>query len=80
MHELKTYREGKTKRDARSHAKQRNVSNKQLRASWNNEMTLKRSQNTFPFRSCNGKRNRSVITGKGGKQLVLTWAIHNSMR
>lgn len=74
------YRLGKTQRDARSHAKQRNYENKQARAAWNNEQTMRRSQNTFPFHSCNGKRNRSVITGHKGTRRVLTWTIHNSMR
>ncbi len=49
---------GKTARDHKSGAWNRNARNKQERAEWNQDS--KRSQNTFPFHTCNGKRNRSI--------------------
>lgn len=71
---------GKTQRDVKSGAAQRNHGNKLARAAWNNEMNTRRSQSTFPWHTCNGKRNRFEYTGKGGKRMVVTRVIDGSMR
>lgn len=65
-------RVGKTKKDKISGAANRNASNKAARAAWDNSGT-RRTQATFPYQHCNGKRNRSVITGKGNEQIRLTY-------
>lgn len=68
------YRPGKTRRDHVSGAHTRNRENKLNRVAWQDlKREGKRSQNNFPYSSCNGKRNRSRITGKGGKQIVRSW-------
>lgn len=72
------HRIGKTKRDRKNHSAQRNAANKAARAAWNNETTLKRSQGSFPFHTCNGKKNRHLVTGKGGNPQVLD--IHQCMK
>lgn len=64
-------RVGKTAKDKASGAAARNASNKVTRASWMNDS--KRSAANFPYNTCNGKRNRTVITGKGNEQIRLTY-------
>lgn len=56
MENRKVFRPGKTERDRRSGAHDRSVSNKQERASWQND--TKRDMKSFPWHTCNGKRNR----------------------
>lgn len=58
---------GKTRKDRESGARERNWANKQARASW---MGNKRSD-AFPRMSCNGKKNRYRVTGKGGSEQIL---------
>ena len=62
---------GKTAKDRASGAMARNASNKDTRASWCNDS--KRSADNFPYSTCNGKRNRTVITGKGNEQIRLNY-------
>lgn len=64
-------RVGKTARDAANGAARRNYENKQSRASWMNDS--KRTAANFPYNSCNGKRNRTVVTGKGNERITLTY-------
>lgn len=53
-------REGKTKKDHARGAKRKNEDNKAARASWQGDAKV-----SFPWSSCNGKRNRYQWTGKG---------------
>jgi hypothetical protein len=62
-------RVGKTARDAANGAKRRNFENKQSRVSWQHDS--KRSTFNFPYNSCNGKRNRTVVTSKGNERRVI---------
>ncbi|HXP49329.1 MAG TPA: hypothetical protein VN922_05215 [Bacteroidia bacterium] len=57
---------GKTLKDRTKGAKQRNWENKQARADWQN------NGGAFPYAHCNGKRNKSVYTGKGNTQIRVT--------
>lgn len=59
----KIYRPGKTKRDHRSGAHARCIQNKLTRMEWNNTKTMIRHNGStgigaFPYKTCNGKRNR----------------------
>ena len=60
---------GKTRKDKESRAKERNTSNKQSRALW--QQDPKATRENFPYISCNGKRNRTRIdrTRKGDLRL-----------
>jgi hypothetical protein len=64
-------RKGKTAKDRAKHAHSKNAENKDLRASWRNSGNGKRTLQSFPWSSCNGKKNRYQITGKGGKIVYL---------
>ena len=64
-------RVGKTARDAANGAKRRNFENKQSRVSWQHDN--KRTTANFPYNSCNGKDNRTVVTAKGNERVVLTY-------
>ncbi|MNK09884.1 hypothetical protein D3C87_278700 [compost metagenome] len=65
---------GKTAKDRASGALARNTSNKDTRAGWMNDS--KRSASTFPYSTCNGKRNRTVITGKGNSEIRLVYKVN----
>lgn len=71
-------RVGKTARDAASAAKRRNIENKQSRVSWQHDQ--KATTANFPYNSCNGKRNRTVVTGKGNERLVISYKMANAGR
>lgn len=64
-------RVGKTAKDRASGAMRRNQDNKDSRASWCNDG--KRSINNFPYNSCNGKKNRTVVTGKGNERITISY-------
>ena len=60
---IKVFRVGKTRRDHKSGAWARCITNKLKRADWNNEKTMIRSNSHtgaghFPYSTCNGKRNK----------------------
>ena len=61
------YRPGKTKRDRANSAHARNASNKETRAMWQNDSKATNAANSFPYGTCNGKRNRALKerSGKG---------------
>jgi len=56
---------GKTQKDRATGAQNRAYANRQARADWQN------NGGTFPYANCNGKRNRTVFTGKGNQRIVL---------
>lgn len=64
-------RVGKTAKDAANGAKRRNADNKQSRASWQGDNRA--SISNFPYNSCNGKRNRTVYTGKGNERVTVSY-------
>lgn len=49
-------RTGKTQRDHKSGAWARCIANKRARADWQN--ANKNSRGPFPYKTCNGKRNK----------------------
>lgn len=61
------YRPGKTKRDRANNAQARNASNKEQRASWQNDSKATNASNSFPYGTCNGKRNRALKERSGKK-------------
>jgi hypothetical protein len=58
---------GKTEKDKASRAHSRAIENRQARADWQN------SGGAFPYAHCNGKRNKTVFTGKGNRQVMLAF-------
>lgn len=64
-------RVGKTGRDHKSRAWARNSDNKDQRASWRND--VKATANNFPYTTCNGKANRTVVTGRGNTRVVFAY-------
>lgn len=60
---------GKTEKDRANGAKQKNAQNKDTRAMWQTDS--KRSKDNFPRATCNGKKNRYQVTGKGGETVYL---------
>ena len=66
----KIFRTGKTKRDRSSGAHSRCIQNKIERASWQND--AKSTLHTFPWHTCNGKRNKvyNQSIKKSGKVIV----------
>lgn len=66
-------RVGKTARDLASGAKRRNQENKDSRVSWQHDN--KASTGNFPFNSCNGKKNRTVVTGRGNERVVISYKL-----
>lgn len=64
-------RVGKTAKDKASGAERRNYENKESRANWSND--ARRSLANFPFNSCNGKRNRTVVTGRGNTRVTIAY-------
>jgi hypothetical protein len=78
-------RNGKTAKDRSRGTQHRNEGNKAARREWNNTTTGQRSLSNFPWATCNGKRNRSLITVRGGtargpKQIRLDVQIPAGMR
>lgn len=65
---VKDYKTGKTAKDRESGAKERNASNKRVRAGYQNENT--RHGKVFPKTTCNGKKNRHRWMNKGGNYVV----------
>ena len=60
---MKIFHSGKTARDKRSGAHARRLLNQLERAGWNNTQTMirhngYRGTGAFPYKTCNGKRNR----------------------
>lgn len=53
-------RPGKTKRDRENHCQARNASNKAERASWQGDSKATNQVGSFPYGTCNGKRNRAL--------------------
>lgn len=53
-------RPGKTKRDRENQCAQRNASNKAERAEWQNDSKATNLAGSFPYGTCNGKRNRAL--------------------
>lgn len=69
---MKIMRLGKTAKDRKSGAQARNATNKAARNEWRAACIDNDKANPpFPRLSCNGKKNRSRYTGKGGAQVVL---------
>jgi hypothetical protein len=64
-------RTGKTTKDHKSGAWARSKDNKDQRASWRNDS--KATANNFPYTTCNGKANRTCVTGRGNKRVVYTY-------
>jgi hypothetical protein len=62
---------GKTAKDNASGASRRNYENKQSRALWSKDS--KASIANFPWNSCNGKKNRTVITGRGNERVTFSY-------
>lgn len=54
------FRIGKTKRDREAGAQARNRANKMERADWSNDSKRTNQKGSFPYHTCNGKRNRVV--------------------
>lgn len=65
-------RVGKTKKDKENNAHRTADGNRAARANWQN------NGGDFPYAHCNGKRNRTVFTGRGNKQVVLTMKSANA--
>lgn len=62
-------RHGKTKKDRESGATERAKMNMSLRTTFNQEAGG-RSKVVFPKTACNGKKNHSRWTGKGGNTII----------
>lgn len=57
------HRKGKTEKDRKRGTLRQNEQNRMARASWQGVS----SKESFPWKTCNGKRNRSQWTGKGNQ-------------
>lgn len=69
-------RTGKTKRDRENKATERRLANQAARREWQND---NRSTNAnFPYDSCNGKKNRYHVTGKGGGHVPASQRRHHA--
>ena len=64
-----TMRLGKTARDKAAKRQARNADNKAKRAEWQKTHDWKNGLKDFPWETVNGKRNRTVETGKGNTQI-----------
>ena len=63
---------GKTAKDRANGARQKNLQNKQMRADYQNSIKSDGSHSmSFPWASCNGKRNRYQVTGPKGQTIYL---------
>lgn len=54
------FRKGKTRRDRENGAQARNISNKNERAAWQGDSKATNDFKSFPYGTCNGKRNRAL--------------------
>lgn len=59
---------GKTQKDRVNGAAHRNTGNKEARVAWQNDSHS--SISNFPYTSCNGKRNRTIVTGRNGQPVT----------
>ena len=66
----KRFRPGKTRNDRNRGNQNKNAENKAIRAEWQNDS--KSTVATFPWHTCNGKRNRRQYTGKAGATIEIT--------
>ena len=64
-------RDGKTKNDHKSGAWARRFANRDQRVSWQKDKNA--SVSNFPYTTCNGKDNRTLVTGKGNQVLTYTY-------
>lgn len=64
-------RVGKTAKDRAANAQRRNIENKASRAQWQGDNRA--SISNFPWNSCNGKKNRTVVTGKGNERVTIAY-------
>lgn len=73
---MPTVRNGKTAKDRANKATERRLANQAARREWQND---NRSTNAnFPYDSCNGKKNRYVVTGKGGQPVNANQRRHHA--
>jgi hypothetical protein len=56
----KVFRPGKTKRDHKSGAHKRCIDNKLARDDWSRDPRRTNDKNSFPYHTCNGKRNKQT--------------------
>lgn len=69
-------REGKTKRDKRTGSHRNRFANRADRVAWQHGTGADSpTQNNFPYKSCNGKRNRTRWTGKGNSIQTCTYQL-----
>lgn len=71
----KVFRHGKTSRDRNSGRQAKAAENRDLRVGWQHDG--KSTILSFPFHTCNGKRNRNEWTGKGGKRVIVEKRVTN---
>lgn len=66
-------RPNKTQKDRASGASARNASNKDQRAAWSSQLRNAGGSLTmpFPYLVCNGKKNRTRVTGKNNTVVLL---------
>ena len=76
----KNFRKGKTQRDHHSGRHARCIENKAKRASWGLNELGPATQGNFPYDTCNGKKNRTLITTGPNEQKRLQITVHPSMR
>jgi hypothetical protein len=62
---------GKTKRDHKTGAWAVRFTNRDSRMSWQHDRNA--TTGNFPYSSCNGKKNRTVITGRGNQRVTFTY-------
>jgi hypothetical protein len=65
---------GKTAKDKKTGSHARRIENNEQRAEWSRLSNTEQDRTRFPVHTCNGKKNRTRITGKKGKQKVLNRA------
>ena len=71
----KVFRVGKTRRERSSGAAAKRLENRDLRVGWQHDD--KSTILSFPFHTCNGKKNRNEWTGKGGKRVIVEKRVTN---
>lgn len=64
---------GKTGKEHRNGAHGRRIAHRQARAEWSNNPA--RTQANFPYKVCNGQRNRTRWTGKGNQTIIRSFTI-----
>lgn len=70
MMEQRTYRRGKTARDRARGEAQRRAGNRAARVQWQHDSSGNKNAR-FPAETCNGKKNRYQVTGKGNQTVRL---------